>query len=100
MSNHVPEISDEELVKRADQARQVTQNEMYREAWSSLVNGLMQQWRSTKPMQREEREELWRAIRSAEATRQHLENLMQTGRQAAFRINQRKTRGPAGKLSA
>ena len=99
MTSRVPEISDEELVRRADQARQVTQNEMYREAWSSVVNGLQAQWEATKPMATEEREAIWHAMKAVKASRQLLENLMQTGRQAALRIDQGKKRQDAGTRS-
>ncbi len=100
MTSRPPEITDEELVRRADSARQVTTNEMYREAWSSLESSLMTAWEGTKPMQTEEREEIWRSIRTLRATRQTLENLMATGRQAAKRIDQRKrtTTAPGSSL--
>lgn len=92
MNTHVPQYTDEELVRRAEQAQQVTRNEMYREAWASLVSDLQSAWEATKPMQTAEREEIWRSIKTARAIEQKLVNLMATGRQAAARIDQRKKR--------
>jgi hypothetical protein len=94
--NHVPELTDEERVRRAEQAQQVMRNEMYREAWASLVSDLQSAWESTKPMQVAEREEIWRALKTVKAVQQKLENLMAVGRQAANAINQREKRSANG----
>jgi len=88
--NRPPEVNEAELLRRAEMARQVTTNEMYREAWASLVSNLQNAWETTKPMQTEEREALWHAMKAVKGVQQRLESLMATGREVERRQNQRK----------
>lgn len=84
-------MTEEERIRRADQARQITTNETYREAWSSLEKNLRTAWEQTKPMQTEEREELWRSLKSLREVKQRLETFIADGNEAARVIQRKKT---------
>lgn len=83
-------MTEEELLRRADQARQITENEMYREAWSSLEKRLMDEWAATKPTDTETREAIWHAMKAHKAHKARLEAILATGRDTARRIDQRR----------
>lgn len=85
-------MTEEERIRRADQARQITANETYREAWSSLEKNLRTAWEQTKPMQTEEREKLWRSLKTLREVKLKLESFIADGNEAAREIQRKKTR--------
>lgn len=85
-------MTEEERIRRADQARQITENETYREAWSSLEKRMLAEWEQTKPTDTDTREALWHALKAHRAVRLRLENFIAEGREAEREIQRKKTR--------
>jgi|TARA_R100001594_G_scaffold121467_1_gene157336 FMN-dependent NADH-azoreductase len=68
--------------ERAFKAKQVLENDVYREAVASLENQLIEAWQQTSVSQHEERERLYLMLLATRRVVSHLENIMVTGRMA------------------
>lgn len=84
-------MTEEERIRRADQARQITTNETYREAWSSLEQRMLTEWEQTKPTETDKREAIWHALKAHRAVKLRLEALIKDGNEAARVIQRKKT---------
>lgn len=84
-----PLMSEEDKVRRGMHARQIIEDEMYREAWSSLEKRLMDEWEATKPADTATRESIWHALKAHKAHRKRLESFMSDGKIAADNIQKR-----------
>lgn len=94
-----PTMSDEDKVRRAGKARQLIEDELYREAWSALEKRLMDEWEATKPTDTATRESIWHALKAHKAHRKRLESFMADGEVAKANI-QRKAKERATGRSA
>lgn len=83
-------MTEEERVKRAEAARQVTDAEIYKETWTALNERLLRAWEATKPTDTEARESMWHARRALKSVQDAFETLMAEGRQAQIAIAKRK----------
>ena len=68
--------------ERAFKAKQVLENDVYREAVASLENQLIEAWQQTSVSQHEERERLYLMLLATRRVVSHLEDIMVTGRMA------------------
>lgn len=93
-------MTDEERIRRAQHARQLTEDEMYREAWSSLEKRLMDEWEQTKPTETDKRESIWHALKAHKAHRARLESFMADGRVAEANIQRKAKESAAGRRPA
>jgi hypothetical protein len=71
-------------VQRGELARQVLENSVYAEAYALLESEITRAWRESKD--RDEREELHRALRSLAKTRTVLESTMKSGQVATKKL--------------
>lgn len=93
-------MTDEEKIRRAQHARQLTEDEMYREAWSSLEKRLMDEWEQTKPTDTATRESIWHALKAHKAHRKRLEGFMADGEVAKVNIQRKAKERATGRPAA
>lgn len=93
-------MTDEERIRRAQHARQLTEDELYREAWSALEKNLMDRWLMTKPAETQVREDIWHALQAHKAHRRTLENFMADGRVAEANIQRKAKERATGRPAA
>lgn len=79
-------------IERARLARDVTDSPVYKEAFESYRERLLQQWADSPARDIEGRERLWLMLKTAETVQSHLAELMQTGKMAAVQLEQLRTR--------
>lgn len=77
-------------VQRGDMARQVLENEVYAEAYTLLESEITRAWRESRD--KDEREELHRALRSLAKVKTVLESTMKSGQVAADKLLQERSR--------
>ncbi len=100
MTTPPPLLTDEEKVRRGMHARQITEDELYREAWSALEKNLMDRWLQTKPAETQVREDIWHAIQAHHAHRKRLESFMSDGKVAADNIQRKAKERATGRPAA
>lgn len=79
-------------VERAQQAAQVLEHPLFREAMDAYKQQIMTNWAESPARDTEGREKLWLMLKTAEGVERHLTELMQTGRLASIQLEQRQTR--------
>lgn len=77
--------TDEEL-RRGELARQVTENEVYIEAWNSVRDGIIQAWESAPIRDKEGQAELKLMLKLLTDVRRNVETVMNTGKLARVQI--------------
>ena len=87
-----PNTTPEQELRRAGLAREVMDNQVYQEAFSSLKADLMRAWESSPARDREGREQLWHAVHLLGRIEQHLQQAMETGRMASLQLQQERSR--------
>ena len=93
-------MTDEERIRRAQHARQLTEDEMYREAWSSLDAKLISEWDKTSPTDTATREQIWHARGAMRWVRARLETFMADGRVAEANIQRKAKERGTGRPAA
>lgn len=69
----------EKEVKRAEQARQVLQNPVYRDAFLRIKADLLSGFERSTDRQDKVRREIWRTLKTLDKLQSQLEHTMQTG---------------------
>lgn len=87
---NLPQLQQE--LHRARLAREVTDNPVYQEAFSSLKADLMRGWESSPARDTEGREHLWLAVNLLGRIERHLQQVMETGRMAELQLQQERSR--------
>ncbi len=82
-------MTDEEKLKRADQARQVLDNPAFKETAAALDRRLLLLWESTDILETDVREAVWMQRKSLRDFFTNLETTFKEGGQAKLRINNR-----------
>lgn len=83
-------MSLENDVQRGELARQVIENTVYAEAYTLLETEITRAWRESRD--RDEREELHRALRSLAKVQKVMESTMKSGKVAANKLTQDRSR--------
>jgi hypothetical protein len=83
-------MSLENDVQRADLARQVIENTVYAEAHTLIELEITRKWRESKD--KDEREDLHRALRALVMVKTVLESTMKSGKVAANKLTQDRSR--------
>ncbi len=93
-------MTEEERIRRAQHARQLTEDELYREAWATLEKHLMDSWWQTKPAETQKREDIWHALQAHRAHKARLESFMADGRVAEGQIQRKAKERATGRSPA
>jgi hypothetical protein len=75
-------MSPEEEIRRADRARAITQDDIYKEAMETLKKGVIDTWAACPARDKEGREWLWQQYQAALRFEQALQEVMNTGKLA------------------
>lgn len=78
-----------EEINRGERAKQVLENELYKEAFAKLREQLIQGFEQTNFKQSDERDEIWRKLQSANFVQDYLEEVMETGKIARETLAQK-----------
>ncbi len=84
---------DDELARRrererASKARQIIDNPLWDEAWSTLETKLTEAWKSSQTGMAERRELIYMQLRAAAEVRGHIETVLETGLLAEMQIDE------------
>lgn len=82
-------MTDDEKLRLADQARQVLENNAFKDAWAALERRLVSLWEGSDVLEPDLREALWMQRRALIDLKRNLETTLAEGRQAKLRINNR-----------
>ena len=84
---------DDELARlrereRASKARQIIENPLWGEAWTTLESKLTDAWKSSQTGMAERRELIYMQLRAAAEVRGHIETVLETGRLAEMQLDE------------
>jgi hypothetical protein len=71
-------------LRRAEQARRLLDDPLFREAFAALESRLQEQWLTTAEDAASERERLWLSLRLLRQVRGYLQDIVTTGKLAAL----------------
>jgi len=80
----------DEIKQRAVLAEQVISNPVFKQAFLAIKAELMLSFESTKPKQKDEREEIWRQTQVVNKIQKQLEGAMKTGKLTSINSQNRK----------
>jgi len=75
-------------LSRAQQARQLIENELLTEAFVKLESDYIAAWRQTPPNDADSRERLWQAVQTVAKVRDHLSAVIEDGKLAQAELKQ------------
>lgn len=87
-------------VERGHQAQLVLDSPVYRQAFDSMRQQLLDQWECSPARDTEGREKLWLAVGLLGKVQAHLQEAMQTGQMASMQLEQQRSRWQALKEAA
>ena len=79
-----------ELV-RAQQARELLEHELMREAFTTLRERIISEWEASPSRDTSGRETLWLTLRILASVEGHLKGVMETGKLASVKLEQNRT---------
>ena len=82
--------------ERANKARQIIDNPLWDEAWTTLDSKLTDAWKASQSGQSERRELIYMQLRAAAEVRGHIETVLETGRLAEMQLNEHEYRRDSG----
>ncbi len=77
---------------RGARAKEILENELYREAWTSVEQALIQKWRDCPVRDKEGQHELKLMLKLLDDAKAHLERVMASGKLAESRLQELKRR--------
>jgi len=83
------DLKDRQELVRGQQASDVLNNPIYQEAFVMIRARLLEEFAKTKFRQTEERDEIWRKMRTVEWVEKHFKQVMQSGSVAEATLAQR-----------
>lgn len=75
-------MTQEEERIRGEQARQIIESPIWKEAWDEFEQSVLKKWRNEPNIETAGREALWLSLRIADKARKNIERVMQTGQMA------------------
>ncbi len=77
---------------RGSRAKDILENELYRESWDTVEQALIQKWRDCPIRDKEGQHELKLMLKLLQDAKGHLERVMESGKLAESRLQQLKQR--------
>lgn len=93
-------MTPDEKVRRAQSAERLLQDEVYREAWSSLDAALITHWAQTSPSDITNRERYFHQLQGLRAVKTKLETWVSEGKAAVAEIERTKQRATGNRIPA
>lgn len=73
------ELTDQEILERAQHAKRILDDDLFKETILAIEENIIAEWRSTEPLGYEKREAAYAKIRSLNAIVSQIRNVMDTG---------------------
>lgn len=84
------ELEQEAL--RGTQARELLDNPLLIEAFETVEKAYIDAWKNEQSLKPENREYLWKLVRTVQDVRKHLETAVETGKMAKIQLQQKSLR--------
>ena len=78
-------------VERARQAREITEHPLWAEAFDAYRKRLMDEWAASPARDTDGREKLWLMVKTASAVERHLAEILETGKLASIKLEQKRS---------
>lgn len=86
-------MTEDQKIRRANEAQALLTNEVYREAWASLDAALIAEWSRTSPLDAQNRERYFHQLTGLRAVKEKLERWVAEGKAVVAEIERTKQRG-------